>query len=179
MLETLLLALVPNLLTLLRCLAALPVAWMILYDHWLLASIVLAAACATDWLDGYLARRWNATSAFGIWADPLADKILLLGCFAGFTLDKNLPGFFLICMAVIAVREVWMLIWRSVQAGNGVQRPASMTAKIKTGLQFGCLFGIIYYCSQAPSQGLFFALSALLVITAVLTWQSALAYLRG
>ena len=172
------LALLPNLLTLARCFAAVPIAWLIFHQNWLAAGLVLALACATDWLDGYLARRLDATSAFGIWADPLADKILLLGCFAGFVLDKNLPNFFLVCMGIIAARELWMLVWRSVQAGSGLVVPASQTAKVKTVLQFACLFAIIYYCSQPMSDWFFLAICILLVVTAILTWQSALQYMK-
>lgn len=52
------------------------------------AFAVYVAALVTDWLDGYLARRWDAGSAFGRVVDPFADKILVLGAFIFFS-GKN------------------------------------------------------------------------------------------
>ena len=43
----------------------------------LTATIVFVVAAWTDWLDGYLARRWNETSAFGAFLDPVADKLMV------------------------------------------------------------------------------------------------------
>lgn len=51
-----------------------------LLPHYLFAAIlVVAGFAATDWIDGYFARRWNATTKFGAFFDPLVDKIFYLG----------------------------------------------------------------------------------------------------
>src|SRR5437016_971757 len=44
------------------------------------ACVLYAAACLTDWLDGYLARLWNQTSKFGAFLDPVADKLMVAVC---------------------------------------------------------------------------------------------------
>src|SRR3989344_3329685 len=71
----------PNYLTFAR-IAAIPVFVIVFYLPWapwdrLVAAAIFAAAAATDWLDGYLARRWQVTSALGSFLDPVADKILV------------------------------------------------------------------------------------------------------
>ena len=76
---------VPNLLTWLRIIAIpllvalfyLPDAWLPAHDRNLYACVLFAAAAVTDWLDGYLARRLNQTSAFGAFLDPVADKLIV------------------------------------------------------------------------------------------------------
>ncbi len=70
----------PNILTLLRIvlipvfvvLFYLPVPW----SH-VAVTVVFGIAAFTDWLDGYLARRWQQTSAFGAFLDPVADKLMV------------------------------------------------------------------------------------------------------
>ena len=74
---------IPNVLTVLRLLAAPAVAVMFLYFHrpwadWF-ALVLFVGAAVTDWFDGYLARRWNQTSAFGAFLDPVADKLMVAG----------------------------------------------------------------------------------------------------
>src|SRR5690606_29971667 len=55
----------------------LPESWFSLADKNLIATIVFTGAAVTDWLDGYLARKWNQTSAFGAFLDPVADKLIV------------------------------------------------------------------------------------------------------
>ncbi|MHB1941986.1 MAG: CDP-alcohol phosphatidyltransferase family protein, partial [Acidiferrobacteraceae bacterium] len=70
----------PNSLTLLR-LVLIPVFVLIYYSSWrwsnLLTTLVFLLAALTDWLDGYLARRLNQSSAFGAFLDPVVDKLMV------------------------------------------------------------------------------------------------------
>jgi len=70
----------PNILTLLR-IALIPVFAVLFYlpVPWAHVAVtaVFAIAAITDWLDGYLARRWQQTSAFGAFLDPVADKLMV------------------------------------------------------------------------------------------------------
>ena len=57
----------------------LPEHWISLYAQSLTAAIIFIVAAITDWIDGYLARKWNQTSAFGAFLDPVADKLIVAG----------------------------------------------------------------------------------------------------
>lgn len=98
------------------------------------ALIVFGVASLSDFIDGYLARRWQMTSAFGEWADPLADK-LLVG--AALVVLVDIRAFPLWAALVIATREVIVQILRAVIVKRGGALPASPAAKLKTVLQIG------------------------------------------
>lgn len=69
---------VPNGITLLRfCLIPVFV-WMVFTEQYLTAFILLAVLSSTDWVDGYIARRFNQISTVGQWLDPLADRLSLV-----------------------------------------------------------------------------------------------------
>ena len=57
----------------------LPAGWLTEYERGLSATIIFVVAALTDWFDGYLARRWNQTSSFGAFLDPVADKLMVAG----------------------------------------------------------------------------------------------------
>ena len=94
--------------------------------------VVFAVASISDFVDGYLARKWNITSRFGEWADPTADK-LLVG--AALVVLVDLRDFPLWAALVIAVREVVVVYLRAVIVRRGGTLPASAAAKLKTLLQ--------------------------------------------
>jgi len=71
----------PNLLTALRMLMVVPLAWLILDGHYRGALLVAACAGATDALDGLLAKHYGWQSWLGGVLDPIADKLMLLACF--------------------------------------------------------------------------------------------------
>lgn len=94
---------IPNLLTLLRFLLV-PVVGVALYGHlWLLALCAFMLAGASDWLDGYLARRWQQQTDLGALLDPLADKAMMLAASAGLWWLALLPWWL---AAAIIVRDV-------------------------------------------------------------------------
>lgn len=93
---------------------------------------VFGMASLSDFVDGYLARKWAITSAFGEFADPLADK-LLVG--AALVVLVDLRDFPLWAAATIAVREVAVQILRILIVRGGGALPASAAAKLKTLLQ--------------------------------------------
>ena len=87
------------------------------------------SCCAlSDAVDGYIARRHGATRS-GAFLDPLADKVLVLG--AMFTLVGS-DVFWIVPVAIIAVREFVISIYRTVVGSRGVSVPASRLAKYKT-----------------------------------------------
>jgi len=129
----------PNLLTLLR-IALIPVIVLVFFLPYAwsppVTCAIFALAGVTDWLDGYLARRFNESSAFGRFLDPVADKLmvattLLLLLSADPTLWLTLAVMVIIGreIAVSALRE-WM-----AEQGSGRHVPVSFTAKVKTTVQ--------------------------------------------
>ena len=105
-------------------------------DGYLLALILFYIASLTDWLDGYLARKYNLTSQIGEILDPIADKILIV--FVLFGLSVNLTSFFIAFIAsLIITREIWVGALRDLNARNGRSSATKVTflAKIKTTFQ--------------------------------------------
>jgi len=92
------------------------------------ALVLWTALCASDGVDGWLARRHGTTSS-GAFLDPLADKILVLG--AMFIL-VHLDVFRLLPVAIIATREIVISLYRSVLGTRGISVPANRGAKLKT-----------------------------------------------
>lgn len=84
--------------------------------------------CASDGVDGYLARRHGATN-LGAFLDPLADKILVLG--AMLILVAN-DTFWIVPVAITVGRELMISLYRTFSVSKGVSVPASKVAKWKT-----------------------------------------------
>lgn len=127
----------PNALTTARLLAVPVVVWLLIADEgagghlrwWALLVFLLAAA--TDYLDGYFARRWNVVSAFGQLADPIADKALVLVTLGAIVVVDGIPWW---PLAVLAVREIGVTVGRLAVA-KGAVIAASRGGKLKTVLQ--------------------------------------------
>ncbi|MEK7287220.1 MAG: CDP-diacylglycerol--glycerol-3-phosphate 3-phosphatidyltransferase [Elusimicrobiota bacterium] len=105
-----------------------------------LASLTVVAAFTSDLLDGYLARRFNLVSQFGICFDPVADKIFMLSAFSALVAGRyfELPVFPLI---LIIIREILISGLRVILLVSGESLlPAQRLGKIKSCLQFGFIF---------------------------------------
>tara|TARA_B100000767_G_C19564035_1_gene450323 strand:+ start:255 stop:791 length:537 start_codon:yes stop_codon:yes gene_type:complete len=112
-------------------------------DGYLLALILFYIASLTDWLDGYLARKYNAVSQLGEILDPIADKILIVFLF--FALAVNLSSYLIAFFAsLIITREIWVGALRDLNARNNKSNATKVTflAKTKTAVQ---LFTINIY----------------------------------
>ena len=98
---------VPNLLSFMR-LALVPMfLWLLLgpRETWsdLLALVILAVSAVTDWLDGYLARRWNQISRLGQLLDPVADRLYIVATVVAFVVRDIIPWWF---AAAVVVRDL-------------------------------------------------------------------------
>ena len=112
-------------------------------EGYFLAFLLFFVAGATDYFDGYLARKYNLTSEIGEILDPIADKILIL--FVLFGLSVNLTSYFIAFMgSLIITREIWVGALRDFNARRGKLDATKVTflAKIKTSIQ---LFTITIY----------------------------------
>ena len=126
-----------NLLTLSRIfLAAIIFLLLMSSDGYLMALFLFFIAGISDYIDGYLARKYNAVSEIGEILDPIADKILIL--FILFGLAINLSSYFIgFIGALIITREIWVGALRDLNARSGKSDVTKVTflAKIKTTIQ--------------------------------------------
>jgi cardiolipin synthase (CMP-forming) len=102
---------VPNLISFAR-LALVPVfLWLLLVPRqpWsdLLALVILAVSAFTDWLDGYLARRWNQISRVGQMLDPVADRLYIVATVIAFLIRDIIPWWF---AAAVVLRDVLLAL---------------------------------------------------------------------
>ncbi|MCW8807550.1 MAG: CDP-diacylglycerol--glycerol-3-phosphate 3-phosphatidyltransferase [Rhodanobacter sp.] len=179
----------PTWLTLFRV-ALLPVMVAVFYlpfhGHNITAAIVFVLAAFTDWLDGYLARRMNLTSAFGAFLDPVADKLMVAVTL--FLLVESHPsgGWSGVVMAVTAAvivgREISVSALREWMAEIGMSATVKVAfiGKLKTVMQMVALVVlIVQHEKEATALRLYHIGEALLVIAGVLTIWSGLYYLRA
>src|ERR1700752_4264248 len=109
----------------------LPTHWLPMGDRNVAATLVFIAAAVPDWFDGFLARRWNQTSAFGAFLDPVADKLMVSGALLVLVqLDR--------CNAILAFiiigREITISALREWMAQIGASKSVAVNSigKIKT-----------------------------------------------
>jgi len=177
----------PNLLTLFR-IVLIPIFAIVMYlpfsyAEGVAASIFLIAA-VTDWLDGFLARRWQQTSSFGAFLDPVADKLMV--AVALVILVQKLPFVWMaLSAAVIIGREITISALREWMAEYGKRVSVSFMGKIKTVLQMAAIFCLIYeseiiclgdkkpHCVTAYTIG-----QILMLIAVALTLWSMFLYLK-
>jgi len=143
---------IPNTLTMLR-IVLIPVFVSIFYlpfgtlpVHWanVSATLVFALAAFTDWLDGYLARMLNQTSAFGAFLDPVADKLMVAAALIVLVEFKRVDA---IIALIIIGREIAISALREWMAGVGEGGSVAvvMLGKIKTAVQMLAILFLLYY----------------------------------
>jgi cardiolipin synthase len=103
------------------------------------AAIVLVLASATDWLDGYLARRWQQISAVGTAIDPIADKLLMVAVLVPLVSIGAITGVHVVAVLGLLLREIWVPGIREALAGRAVKLPVTKLAKWKTAAQMAAV----------------------------------------
>tara|TARA_Y100001958_G_C20881650_1_gene311654 strand:+ start:96 stop:635 length:540 start_codon:yes stop_codon:yes gene_type:complete len=126
-----------NLLTLSRIFIAIIIfGLLMLNNYYVLAFVLFFVAGLTDYFDGFLARKYNASSQMGEILDPIADKILIIFLFFGLALNLSsyLIGF---AGALIITREIWVSALRDYNSRNNNSNATKVIyiAKIKTTIQ--------------------------------------------
>lgn len=164
---------IPNALTVGRILI-IPV-FILLLTLWqgpmsqMIAALIFALASLTDYLDGYLARKWKVVSNFGKFADPMADKILVMTAFIMLVELKIAPAW---VVAIIICRELAVTGLRLLLVENGgTVLAAAMPGKIKT---FSQMFAIIFLLFHWSLPG-----QILLYIALFFTLYSGYDYFKG
>lgn len=99
-----------------------------------LATVLFILAAVTDWFDGYLARKWNQTSSFGAFLDPVADKLLVAACLIVLVHDQRVHG--LVALIIIG-REITISALREWMASAGARTAVAVNqlGKWKTAVQ--------------------------------------------
>lgn len=186
----------PNILTLLR-IVVIPILVLLYYlpTSWahIAAAVVFLLACITDWLDGYLARYLQQTTALGAFLDPVADKlmvsivlVLLVAepTFQFVTVGTNVisvpAAIVTVPAAIIVGREVIVSALREWMAelGNRSSVAVSSVGKIKTAVQMAALT-VMLYCDRSAQAFFVFSGLFLLYVAALLTLWSMLLYLKA
>ena len=153
-----------------------PDSWLFGVGRDLAAMLVFVFAAWTDWLDGYLARRWNETSAFGAFLDPVADKLVvavaLIMLVDFHRLDASIA-------AIIIGREITISALREWMAQVGARKSVavSMIGKIKTVAQMTAIPLLLYHQPIGSVDVQYFG-TWLIYVAAVLTLWSMVYYLR-
>jgi CDP-diacylglycerol---glycerol-3-phosphate 3-phosphatidyltransferase len=165
---------VPNLLSLSRLpLAALLFA-LIANAQWPAALIVFLVAAATDWLDGWWARKFNQSSALGRALDPLTDKVLVCGAFI-FLIPVRGVGLEPWMVTIVVARELLVTGLRGMVEAAGKEFGADWFGKLKTVLQMAALIAILVVQCLRPVTGLADAVPPLESIREILIWAMLVA----
>ena len=175
----------PILLTWLR-IVAIPIFVAVYYlpDTWLspvaknwTAMSIFSAAAITDWLDGYLARKWGETSAFGAFLDPVADKLMVA---AALILLVQLGRAEAYLAAIIIGREIAISALREWMAQLGKTRNVAVAfiGKVKTAAQMTAIIALLLWEPLIPGIPTPLLGTVALWVAAVLTLWSMFHYLR-
>jgi len=173
---------VPTLLTLFR-IALIPVLVVVFYlpykwTHFA-AALIFALGAITDWLDGWIARRFNMHSAFGAFLDPVADKLAVAVALI-LIVQGHPTEFMALIAAVIIGREITISALREWMAEIGQKARVKVAAigKIKTIVQMVAIVMLLYRVDLGPLP-IFLIGEVLLALAAALTLWSGAAYLRA
>ena len=172
-------------------------------DRWLLVAAfgVYLVAGLTDVLDGWIARRWNLTSAFGRITDPFVDKVLVVGAFVmlagsnfaqpqgpGFDVERSLPywltGGMFSCVqswmvVVVLAREFIVSAVRGYSESRGMKFPATSAGKIKMFVQSFAICAALYQMALLPGEPWGVVMKVVTIWLAVIvTVLSGLAYVK-
>ncbi len=143
---------VPNLLSLSRILSV-PVFIILMLEpspvRALAAGIVFSLASATDWLDGYLARKWGQVTKAGKLLDPIADKILIMSALVILVEIRSDIVHSWIAILIIG-REFAVTGLRAIAASDGIIIPAETVGKYKVGAQITAVLSLLldYYLTK-------------------------------
>lgn len=156
-----------------------------------IALIVFLFAALTDWLDGWLARKFGQVSEFGKFMDALSDKVLTLGMFVSLLALGELGKWALFPILLILSRELLITGLRLIASGRGKTLAAEKIGKLKTVIQLTCICLILaklsmkvdfaHYATQSWHQDLVLALdfsgSLTLLLATAITVYSGIVYM--
>ncbi len=151
-------------------------------NAYIYSLLILLIACFTDYLDGKLARKFNAVSKFGLFMDPLADKLLVLTTFIIFLQIDVLSDIVLSWMVIlIFLRDFFVTILRLLMKKYDISMITSNISKFKTSLQMVMiilLLILLIFESMLVNNSIFFVLKTFMILLTVFTFYTGIDYYR-
>jgi len=149
---------------------------ILIVQNYGMALLLLVLASASDYWDGYLARRYSLTSILGAVLDPIADKILITFTVIALSLDLG-SSYIAFLGSIMLARDYWVSALRDLNAREGNTNATKVTflAKIKTAIQLGtfCFYLLGLYLNNAL---IVFLANFFLFIALIITLQTGLSY---
>lgn len=155
----------------------LPATWLTPFQMGASSTAIFIVAAITDWFDGFLARRWNETSAFGAFLDPVADKLMVAGALIELVHQGHV---YTVIAFIIIGREIAISALREWMAQLGASKSVAVHSlgKIKTTAQMIAIPMLLFPDIAIGWLNTRYIGDILLDIAAVLTVWSMFYYLR-
>lgn len=143
------------------------------------ATIIFVVAAITDWLDGYIARKFSQATDLGAFLDPVADK-LLVGVALIFVVGEHYVAYLSIPAAIIICREILISALREWMAEIGKHSSVAVTyvSKVKTVMQMVALILLLWYMPLWSSVVSLYIGVFLLWLAAIMTVWTMVIYLK-
>jgi CDP-diacylglycerol--glycerol-3-phosphate 3-phosphatidyltransferase/cardiolipin synthase len=151
--------------------------WVSAANQNLVATVIFVAAALTDWLDGWIARKFNQTSAFGAFLDPVADKLMVA---AALIVLLKLGRVHDVVVLIIIGREITVSALREwmAQIGQSKSVAVSFLGKVKTATQMMAIPMLLYHDRLLGLDPQMLG-TGLIYVAALLTLVSMFYYLKA
>ena len=167
---------VPNRITLSRLLLAIVFFVLLSHRYFNVALVIFFVAVVTDWLDGYLARKWDLSTDLGRIVDPFVDKVIICGAFIIFIhIAKDVIAPWMVI--VIVAREFFVSSIRGFSESKGVKFASNIWGKTKMFIQSWTICALILYYAYFENIGWAeYMVGVFMWITIVVTVASGITY---
>ncbi len=148
----------------------------VFFEMYFVSLLIFLVCSISDFLDGYLARKFNQESTLGKLLDPIADKILLCSTILAIILITN-DNFIGLMGVILLIREFWVSGLREYTAANDMQNASNVSffAKIKTALQFIAISLYLFSFTYGLSLGIFIS-SFILFLSLLVSLKTGMTY---
>jgi len=166
----------PNRITLSRLLLAIVFFVLLSHRYFNVALVIFFIAVVTDWLDGYLARKWDLSTDLGRIVDPFVDKVIICGAFIIFIhIAKDVIAPWMVI--VIVAREFFVSSIRGFSESKGVKFASNIWGKTKMFIQSWTICALILYYAYFENIGWAeYMVGVFMWITIVVTVASGITY---
>jgi len=168
---------IPNRITLSRLFLAIVFFVFLTYRYFNIAFVIFLVAVATDWLDGYLARKWELSTDLGRLVDPFVDKVIICGTFIIFVnIAENIIAPWMVI--TIVAREFLVSSIRGFSESKGVKFASNIWGKTKMFIQSWTICTILLYYAHFENVGWAGCMvSVFMWITIIVTIGSGITYI--